>query len=434
MLLAGTGGQGNSGNVIVNARDRVSFSSGSQLSTNTGGQGNAGNITIRTGDLLIDGVNPVDNQRSVISSEVTEKGVGRAGNIDIAADSLAVTNGGLISGVTYGQGRAGDITIKASERISVSGTSPNGQFSAITTETGNTSTEDAGNITLDTEQLSISDGAYILASTFGQGKAGNITIKADDRVSLSGISPNGQFSSAIASVTGTSGQGSSGSISIDTVRLDLDNQAAVSVASFGSGEGGQIQVQAETLQLNDRSQISAETATTNGGDITLSVDDSLLLRRGSFISTTAGTQQAGGNGGNIRINAFNGFLVAVPTEDSDISANAYSGTGGNVRINAQGIFGIQARSQPTLASDITASSQLGVQGEIAINQPDVQPTQGLIELPEDLLDASNQIAQACPRGTAARRLGEFVVSGRGVYHLTQLNPWQAQLAFCRLPR
>ena len=65
-------------------------------------------------------------------------------------------------------------------------------------------------------------------------------------------------------------------------------------------------------------------------------------------------------------------------------------------------------------SDITASSELGVQGRIDITQPDVQPTQGLVELPGQILDASDQIASVCPSGnTASRPLGEFVVSGRG---------------------
>lgn len=104
--------------------------------------------------------------------------------------------------------------------------------------------------------------------------------------------------------------------------------------------------------------------------------------------TNAGTAEAGGNNGNITINVNNGFLVAVPREDSDISANAYTGIGGNVRINAQDVFGIQARSQLTIESDITASSQLGVQGQVTIIQPNIQPTQGLIELPTDILDSN----------------------------------------------
>lgn len=55
-----------------------------------------------------------------------------------------------------------------------------------------------------------------------------------------------------------------------------------------------------------------------------------------------------------------------------------------------------------------------MQGQINITEPNVQPTQGLVELPASVLDASDQIAQTCPSGANAKRpLGEFVVTGRG---------------------
>lgn len=414
MLIAGTAGQGDSGNVIINARDRVSFSSGGQLKTNTSGQGNAGNVTIRTGEFLLDGVSPVNNQRSGIFSSVEQGGVGRAGNIDITTDSLSTTNGGIISAVTNGQGLAGDITIKAGDRVSLFGTSPNSQFrSAITTETTNTSTGDAGNLTIATKRLSLRDGAIISAATLGQGRAGDITINASDSISLSGLSPDSQFRSAITTETTYSATGAAGNLTIATKRFDIRDGAGIFASTFGQGLAGDITVQARSLSLN-RGQISAETASTNGGNVTLQVDQTLLLHNGSLISTTAGTNQAGGNGGNITINANNGFLVAVLSENSDISANAYSGKGGNVRINAQGIFGTQFRNQLTPLSDITATSDKGPQfsGTVQINTPDVDPSVGLIALPAELVDASRLIASGC---LASRRQGssKFIVTGRG---------------------
>ncbi|MEO1765468.1 MAG: S-layer family protein, partial [Cyanobacteria bacterium J06629_18] len=138
----------------------------------------------------------------------------------------------------------------------------------------------------------------------------------------------------------------------------------------------------------------------------------LLLRNNSQISTTAGFAQAGGNGGNININSP--FIVSVPKEDSDITANAFSGNGGNIDIISQGIFGITPRSQLTPQSDITASSETGIQGTINITNPEVDPSQGVIELPEGLVDKSNQIAQICPQGVnAAKNISEFYITGRG---------------------
>jgi large exoprotein involved in heme utilization and adhesion len=124
----------------------------------------------------------------------------------------------------------------------------------------------------------------------------------------------------------------------------------------------------------------------------------LLLRDNSVISTTAG---GSGNGGNIKIDTD--ILAAL--EDSDITANAFTGTGGNIQITTQGLF-LSPDSQ------ITASSERGIDGVVEINAPDINPSQGLVALPAQLVDTSGLIAQTCP---ASRGQGqsEFIVTGRG---------------------
>lgn len=47
-----------------------------------------------------------------------------------------------------------------------------------------------------------------------------------------------------------------------------------------------------------------------------------------------------------------------------------------------------------------------------INTPDVDPAIGLANLPEELVDASNQIAQGCPAGVGPTA-SKFVITGRG---------------------
>jgi large exoprotein involved in heme utilization and adhesion len=116
------------------------------------------------------------------------------------------------------------------------------------------------------------------------------------------------------------------------------------------------------------------------------------------------------------------FIVAVPKENSDITANAFSGSGGKVKIQTNALFGIAARPKPTALSDITASSDQGVQGTIAITQPDIRPEQGLTELPGDILDASNQIGQGCSNARNNRPVGQFVITGRGSLPISPLDP------------
>ncbi|MEM1393635.1 MAG: S-layer family protein, partial [Cyanobacteria bacterium P01_H01_bin.150] len=138
---------------------------------------------------------------------------------------------------------------------------------------------------------------------------------------------------------------------------------------------------------------STTTRSNTGGDIDLNIQDLLLLRNGSQISTTAGDEQFGGDGGNINVNSPDGFIVAFPNENSDITANAFEGNGGNVDIAAFGVFGIEFRDDLTGLSDITASSRFGFDGNVNIETPGIEPNPETVELAEDT--QSTEVAQGC---------------------------------------
>ena len=86
-----------------------------------------------------------------------------------------------------------------------------------------------------------------------------------------------------------------------------------------------------------------------------------------------------------------------------------SGTGGNIAIATQGLLGIAPSTALTAASDINASSQLGLNGTVNVTTPNVNPESGLVKLPAEVVDASQQVAQTCAASQASR----FVVTGRG---------------------
>ncbi|HYX16562.1 MAG TPA: S-layer family protein, partial [Nostoc sp.] len=67
-----------------------------------------------------------------------------------------------------------------------------------------------------------------------------------------------------------------------------------------------------------------------------------------------------------------------------------------------------------LTSDITAFSQQNptLNGTVEINSPDVDPSKGLVELPVNLVDASQQIVAACDSGGKIAR-SSFITTGRG---------------------
>jgi large exoprotein involved in heme utilization and adhesion len=222
-------------------------------------------------------------------------------------------------------------------------------------------------------------------------------------------------------------------LTVNTNELAIANGAQATVSS-PSGQAGNLTVRANTVRL-DRGRLTAQTGLSQGelgANIGLRDLEQLVLRNGSRISADAGDRA---NGGNIRIDA--NFIVAVPSEDSDIRANAVAGRGGNISIETEGLFGIQAAAASTPGrSDITASSERGVQGVVQINTPDVNPNQGLTELPVDVVDASQLVARSCANGAgiAAPERSEFVMTGRGGLPLNPtdslsrdavISPWVA---------
>jgi large exoprotein involved in heme utilization and adhesion len=404
---AGVTGAGKAGDINILAGD-ISLTDG-RLDTSTSGQG-------RAGDVMINARNTVSFDNSFIFSDTS--GSGNGGTIDIKARELSLTNGAELLSRTTGGNKGGNIQINASESVSISGVNPDpdkgnlisglitssegkatGQGGDITITTGSlrvskgavvsartTSAGRGGNINVDTKTLELTGGGQVLASTFSSGSAGNITVNATDRISISGS--DSTFNARVDRFG---------------VRL-IDNDSPNSglfarVTGNATANAGNIEVTTRSINLDNQGTITTATTSGEGGDITLKARD-IVLRNNSKITATAGTDKAGGNGGNIKIHTD----VLVSAKNSDITANAFEGKGGNIRINTQGLF-----LSPD--SDITASSQFGLDGVVEINTPDVDPTSGLVNLPE-APPADTRLAQGCQPGGSQHK-NQFIITGRG---------------------
>ncbi|MCC5618718.1 filamentous hemagglutinin N-terminal domain-containing protein [Nostoc sp. CHAB 5836] len=422
------GGVGKGGNININATT-LSLTDGAQLLTITrgasanqpAGQGDAGNVNIKvTGAVDIAGKK--NDFESAILSYVQTGTVGNGGNIFIDSGDFSLRDGAQLSASTSGVGNAGNVTVGAKDVVTVSGTSQeSGNSSALFTFTDSTSTGIGGDITVNTNIFRISNGALLDARTRNDQRGGDITVNANIFEAFNG----GQLT------TTTSSNGRAGKITVNATDkviisssdfsyddrvtnfpdnvLNIGANSGLFVSSTGSGITGDIEINSNLITLDNQGKLNAESASGNGGNINLN-SDLLLLRRNSQISTNAGTEKLGGNGGDININSR--FIVAVPKENSDISANAFTGIGGRVDITTNGIFGILSQKSPTENSDITASSELGVSGEVTINSPDTDPSRGLIQLPSNFVDASQQITQGCtPR--RGQNASSFIATGRG---------------------
>ncbi|NEP21135.1 MAG: filamentous hemagglutinin N-terminal domain-containing protein [Moorea sp. SIO3I6] len=107
-------------------------------------------------------------------------------------------------------------------------------------------------------------------------------------------------------------------------------------------------------------------------------------------------------GSQLQVQPGNTLALVGLIESSLIQANANLGNGGDITITTQGLFVFPD-------SAITASSEFGLDGLITINNPDADPANGLIELPTELRDRTQQIAKGC--GWTAT--SSFYITGRG---------------------
>ena len=416
-----------SGNITVETR-QLSIKDGANITASTGNEGNAGNIEIKGSDIQLEGTATNGEDPSGIFAAVREgvENPGNAGTITIETNGLTLKAGAQINSVARGDSEAGSVNINASDFITFTGISPtttleeggSGIFATaedegnatsgeinlttplLTVEEGGrisatntiTNGEGSGNLTLNVDNLVIRDGGTVETRTFGTATGGDLTIKAKDSEEDSGI---GQFDNSAGS---------------------FERNSNISVSSEGSGRGGNLEITALRIKLDNQGEIISESqANADAGNITLkNLNESLFLRRGSRISSTAGTENAPGNGGNISIESPDGFIFAVPLENSDITANAFTGTGGRVDIEASGIYGIEFREQESnprenQTNDITASSQFGNDGTVELDTPEVDPESGLVELPTIPVDT--EVAQGCNSPNTAQ--SSFEIAGRG---------------------
>ncbi|MDF0552513.1 S-layer family protein [Kamptonema sp. UHCC 0994] len=443
-----TVGRGGSINITAGT---LSVTNGAVITTSTGGQGNPGTVTINVRDtIILDGVGPFredlkTGQSSGVFSSVKETGVGEGGNIRINTRVLSVGNGAVVIANTFGQGNGGNIQINA-DSIYLAGVDVGGQSSGIFTPTEPGAIGKAGEILLNTDSFRVTDravvssrtlnssdggrivinarafeatnGGQVLTTTSRGGNAGEIAINTRDRMILEGTNnifteqvarfgpdliSNVSASSGLFASTEKDSTGSGGNLTVQAGQLIVQEGAQVSVSAEGSGSAGNLIVNANSIRL-DNGEIAATTSAGNFGNIRLQAQD-LQLRRGSNITTNA---RGSATGGNITINT--GVLAAL--ENSDISANSQEARGGQVFINAQGIFGTEGRSQPTLNSDITATGGTPeLSGTVDIQTPDINPTSSLLVLPQTPVDVASLIDRRCSTGNP--QISRFINVGRG---------------------
>ncbi|MFB2973406.1 filamentous hemagglutinin N-terminal domain-containing protein [Aerosakkonema sp. BLCC-F183] len=423
-LSAGTVGSGAAGEINIDT-GRLLLRDGATGGTNTFTTGNAGNMNIRA--------NTVELISSALSIGTNRASAGQGGSINIEAQRLIMRDGSNLVSISRSDGASGNIAIKTSESVELSGSLPG---STAQTAIGTNSFDGngkAGDITIDTKRLSVSDGAAISLSTgaiLGQtvlstngGPGGNLTVTASESVEVSGESGVlgfvGFAPSSLNTATASSGRG--GDIRLSTPLFILRDGALISVASSGIADAGSITLNADRIVvqgtgrnsgLSSRIEASAGTvsnfnnpnATANAGSLNVNARE-LIVKDGAIFNVRAlGTGSAGninvvadsialdnqssidgrttsGLGANINLQS----LALQLRQGSRINTDAGNATGGNINIDTNTLVALEN-------SDITANAQRGAGGRVSITAQGIFGTQFRNELtPQSDITATSDL-------------------------------------------
>ena len=424
---------------MVESKD-IKLLNGGIIQSVTFGEGQVGTVRVEAEQLLVDGEN---SAFTTGIRSTTQSGSGDAGDVVVESKDIELRSGGLIGSATFSDGQAGEVNV-STEQLLVDADNSMKERTGIFSTAEPESSGDAGDVMITAKAINMRNGGQITSSTFGEGSAGTIWVKAEqflvsDVIHHDNFFITGIFSNSLTELSGDAGDimimaetielsngginsqslssGVVGSITIEaseniilsnnstisstnagggntnhlatinlqTQNLQLDNNASITTEALENADAGNINLHiTDSMTLSDNSAITTESQFGGGGEITLQVGDLLHLQDSEITSTVAG---GSGNGGNIQI----GTLVKpqiVVLDNSDIIAQASAGDGGTINLNAQFIF-----QNPN--SIIDASSTTGINGRVSINATDADIENDILSIDEDFIDASQWLPIPC---------------------------------------
>ncbi len=395
--------------VKINAKT-VELRNGSAIQSTTIGNGAAGDIDVTASDaftmfdvpgtdgILVRPTGLFTNSLGFIGDQ------GPSGAINIATRFLEILGGARIDSTTQSSGRGGDVTIIATNEVSLSGARPVFSSEQSTSVLGSTRPSgifsrtvgralctglcgDAGNISITTGSLNVTGGAAINNGTTNDGEGGMITVNASNNILIAGTLDDGTPGGVFSRATGAASDSGEGGI-IDLTAENsffLQNGATVSARSSGPANAGNIELTATNTILLDGATVTTEAAQASGGDIKLTAQDLIRLNNSTISSSVQGNAMTGG--GNISIDPE--FIIL---QNSQVLAKAVEGQGGNISLVATDAI----LADPLSVLD--ASSALGVSGSVDIQAP-IQNLSGTIApLPEETTPVTALYGARCASG------------------------------------
>ncbi|NUN64388.1 filamentous hemagglutinin N-terminal domain-containing protein [Pseudanabaena biceps] len=297
-----------------------------------------------------------------ISGEASVNNIGlQQGDIQIVGDQVSLLNNGLVLSSSLGEQFSGKISIQAQQLIELVGSNNYAQsVLELTSNSPNLAeinglisfgagTSNGGDIQLNAPNLNVSNSSFIVSSILQNGRAGNIEITVPQSLTLD--------AGAIFSGTAATATGLSGDIEIQTGKLFIQNNAAISSSSLGLGKvGGDILINAtRSLEIVGNQPIfSTQNIVISGGIFTttrsnasagnINVTTPLLsISNGGVLTTET---QGSGNGGTVTVNSdrleISGLDPSnqLPSAILAVARQGTTGDGGNINLTSK-IINIQ---------------------------------------------------------------------------------------------
>jgi filamentous hemagglutinin family protein len=303
--------------------------------------GAAGNIGVDTGNVTL--TNPGGFFTALLSQ--TFGGSGAAGKISVETGQLTINGRAEISTPTFGVGRGGDIDIIA-DSLAVSGAGDANATGIYANTFGGGS---GGHLQVQARTVDVADRSSLQAGSIGAGPGGGATIVADELLRVRG----GSFVSTGAVF---SPFGDAGDLVIEAGRVEITGINTATDPALGdftgltasavNGRGGLVSVTGESIEIADKAQVANSSLGAGpAGTLRLDATNALRIVNGGQVTSVATASGAGGlvdiRAGSLLVEGVNpnpnggGGAVDAPLSVSAISAQAQaSGDAGDIQIDA----------------------------------------------------------------------------------------------------
>ncbi|NJK51716.1 MAG: hypothetical protein HC936_01125 [Leptolyngbyaceae cyanobacterium SU_3_3] len=234
-----------------------------------------------------------------------------------------MTDGSQLGSYTGGIGNVGDIVVQVRGDAILTGMNSQGLRSGMFNVVTSGAVGNAGDIRLSAGSLSITNGALLQTSTYGQGNAGNVKIQVQDRFLLAGEAAGIYDGTSIFSAVGLDAVGKGGDIDIQAGSLTVLNLAELTANTFALGNAGNITIQVRGQAIFDDGGAFSAVGNSpllgsgNGGNIRISANQ-VELRNGTALVTRV-SDNSRGNAGSVTITATERVIIDGRNSDGDRS-------------------------------------------------------------------------------------------------------------------